>query len=554
MTRAVIEKVISEFLDGKEPEVLAINGKWGVGKTYALMEILRTFHGENSLSRYSYVSAFGAKSIGDLRSMILVKTRRLPIKDGVVGDAVEEVEALFSKGRGNAAYKAVTAFFERVPYGGKHVTVLLETIATSLIRKTVVCIDDIERLGAGINMDELMGLVSELKSESQCRIILLFNEAQLGERAKQYEQASEKVVDKKLTFVTTPREALDLGLPADTPLRDYAVPCVEQFGISNIRTLQRISRGLRTVHAAIPNCSDAVKQQAAIAVVVFSGALYESGIGFPSPETLLSWNWYSHAMGVGDDAIDDSWREKLHACGFLSCDEFDKEVLTVLTNGYVYGSDLTKLAKELDSVVDRTRLDGIFTEAWNTFHDRIDGTPEDLMHKFVSAVEVAATVISPLNLNGTVKLLRELGFSTEADGVIEKYIELNAGRTGLFRIDDSPWSKDMDDEALRHRFAQVVEAEEGPLDLGTAATLLLEGGNWESRMQEAFLKASPDDFVDLLLKNQGEHMRKLIDLLYRAAHFRGAETAPIEATLNSALEQIANKSKLNEIRVKRWRK
>jgi hypothetical protein len=59
------------------------------------------------------------------------------------------------------------------------------------------------------------------------------------------------------------------------------------------------------------------------------------------------------------------------------------------------------------------------------------------MRKFVDAVEVAATVISPLNLNSTVKLLRELGFSAEADDVIEKYIELNAGRTGLFKIDDS---------------------------------------------------------------------------------------------------------------------
>lgn len=554
MTRAVIQEVIREFLDGKEPEVLAISGRWGVGKTYALMEMLRAYQGKNSLSRYSYVSAFGAKSIGDLRSLILVKTRKLPIKESAVGDAMKEVEELLSKGRGIASYKALMAFFERVPYGGKHVTVLLETIATSLIRKTVVCIDDIERLGAGISMDELMGLVSELKSESQCRIILLFNEAQLGALAKQYEQASEKVVDKKLTFVTTPREALDLGLPADTPLREYVVPCVEQFGISNIRTLQRISRGLRNVHAAIPNCSDAVKQQAAIAVAVFSGALYEGGIGFPSPETLLSWNWYSHAMGVGNDAIGDSWREKLHACGFLSCDEFDREVLSVLKNGYVYGSDLTQLAKELDSVADRARLDGIFTEAWNTFHDRIDGTPEDLMHKFVSAVEVAATVISPLNLNGTVKLLRELGFSAEADGVIEKYVELNAGRTGFFRIDDSPWSKDMDDEALRHRFAQVIEAEEGPLDLGTAAALLLEGGNWDGRMQEAFLEASPDDFVDLLMNNQGEHMRKLIDLLYRAAHFRGEETAPIAAKLNNALDAISNKSKLNEIRVKRLRK
>lgn len=438
MTRAVIKSVVEEFLDSKKPEVLAISGKWGVGKTYALQEMVRAYEGGNSLAWYSYISAFGAKSIGDLRSMILVKTRPFPVKKGRVGDAVEEAEALFAKGRGGAIYKAAMAFLEKVPYGGKQVTVLLETVATSLIRRTVVCIDDIERLGSGITMDELMGLVSELKVESQCKVILLFNEEQLGERAKQYEQASEKVVDKKLAFMTTASEAVDFGLPSDTPLREYVIPCVEKLGISNIRTVQKIANGLQTVHRVIPNCSDAVNQQAAIAVAVFAGALYEGGIGFPNPEQVVIYNWYSNAMGVGKDTIEESWREKLQACGFLACDKFDTEVLSVLRNGFAHGSELARYAQELDEVADRGRLDGIFTEAWNMFHDRIDGTAEELMLKFVSAVEVAATVISPLNLNSTVKLLRELGFSSEADELIEKYVQLNAGRTGLFKIDDSP--------------------------------------------------------------------------------------------------------------------
>ncbi|MFM0303195.1 hypothetical protein PQQ99_24050 [Paraburkholderia sediminicola] len=554
MTRTVIESVINEFLDSKKPEVLAISGQWGVGKTYALREMVRDYDGGNSLAWYSYISVFGAKSIGDVRSMILVKIRPFPVKKSKVGEAIEETEAIFAKGRGGAFYKAAMAWLEKVPYGGKHVTVLLETVATSLIRKTVVCIDDIERLGSGITMDELMGLVSELKVESQCKIILLFNEEQLGDRAEQYEQASEKVVDKKLTFVTTASEAIDLGLPADTPLREFVVPCIEKLDISNIRTVQRIANGLRAIHSVIPNCSDAVKKQAAIAVAVFAGSLYERGIGFPDPEEVISYNWYSTAMGVGKDNITESWRERLHACEFLSCDQFDNEVLNVLRNGYVHGSELTTYAEELDKVADRSRLDGVFTEAWNTFHNRVDGTAEELMRKFVDAVEVAATVISPLNLNSTVKLLRELGFSAEADNVIDKYVELNAGRTGLFKIDDSPFSKDIDDETLRQRFATVVTKEEGPLDLATAAEILVKEQRWDERMQAALLNASAEDYVALIKDNQGDGMQPLIDMFYRSASFRGQETSPIAATMTAALEKIAKESKLNELRAKRWRK
>jgi len=545
MTRAVIESVINEFLDSKKPDVLAISGKWGVGKTHALQEMVRTYEGENSLSWYSYVSAFGAKSIGDLRSMILVKMRPFPVKNGRVGDVAEKAETLLAQGRGKALGEAVMPLLEKVPYVGKHVTVLLETVASSLIRKTVVCIDDIERLGSGITMDELMGLVSELKIESQCKIILLFNEEQLGERAKQYEQASEKVVDKKLAFVTTASEAVHL--------REYVVTCVENLGISNIRTVQKIANGLRTVHSVIPNCSDAVNQQAATAVAVFAGALYEGGIGFPNHEQVTSYNWYSNVMGVGKDTIEESWREKLHACGFLACDEFDTEVLSVLKNGYAQGTELVRCAQALDEIADRARLDGIFTEAWKIFCNRIDGTAEELMRKLVSAVEVAATVISPLNLNSTVKLIRELGFGAEADEVIDKYVELNEGRSGLFKIDDSPWSKDIDDETLKQRFARVMTEEEGSLDLATATALLLEDSRWDDRMQATLLNASADDFVALFKENQGDAMPTLIEFLYRAARNRGAETAPIAATVTAALDKIAKESKLNEIRAKRWR-
>ncbi|QGZ55082.1 P-loop NTPase fold protein [Paraburkholderia acidiphila] len=553
MTRAVIESVINEFLDSKRPEVLAISGKWGVGKTYALQEMVKAYKGENALAWYSYVSAFGAKSIGDLRSMILVKTRPFPVKKGRVGDAVEEAEALFKKGRGGAIYNAIMGLLEKVPYGGKHVTVLLETVATSLIRKTIVCIDDIERLGSGITMDELMGLVAELKVESQCKVILLFNEEQLGDRAEQYVKASEKVVDKKLAFVTTYGEATDLGLPADTPLRYYVIPCIRKLNISNIRTIQKIANGLRIVHGEIGNRSDSVNQQAATAVAVFAGALYEGGTGFPSPEQVTRYNWHSAAVGVGKDNIDQSWRDKLHACGFTACDEFDTEVLSVLKNGYAHGSELARHARALDEVVDRAKLERIFDEAWNKFHNRIDGTAEDLVLDFVSAVEVAARVISPRNLNSTVKLLRELGFSAEADQVIDKYVELNAGHTGLFRIDASHISRDVDDEKLRQRFAEVIADAEGPLDLATAARLLVEDRNWDDRTVATLANASADDFVALFKESQGEGLHTLIKCLYSAAHYRGPATLPIAVRVTAALDEIAKTSTLNEIRVKRLR-
>ncbi|MGC5809205.1 hypothetical protein [Ralstonia pseudosolanacearum] len=138
--------------------------------------------------------------------------------------------------------------------------------------------------------------------------------------------------------------------------------------------------------------------------------------------------------------------------------------------------------------------------------------------------------------------------------MIETYIARNAGHPATFKIDDSPWCKDVDDETLLRRFSEVLVDEEGPLDLADAASLLVEGNQWSDRMLAALLKASPDDYVKLLTDNQGDALRVLIDALYRVAGLRGEESAPIAATLRAALDQIAKASALNEIRVRRWRR
>jgi hypothetical protein len=429
---------------------------------------------------------------------------------------------------------------------------LLETLATSLITRTIVCIDDVERLGSGIQMEELMGLVSELKVESQCKIILLFNEEQLGKSAEQYALASEKVVDKKLSFVTTASEAVEIGLPADTPLRHFVVPCIETLDISNIRTIQKIAKGLTMVHDVIPNCSDVVKQQAAIAVAVFAGALYEAGNRFPTPEQVRAHNWYSAAGNDDHGDVGNEWREKLRACGFLICDEFDAEVLSVMRNGYPQGAALLERAVALDAVADRSRLDGLFTAVWKKFHNYVDGSAEELVREFVEVVRVAATAITPLNLNSTVKLARDLGFDVEADAMIESYIQVNAGNTELFRIDDSPWRRDVDDETLLRRFAEVLSKAEGQISLEVAVHHLLEQKSWDDRTLAALLAASSNDYEAMFKTHQGEEFWQLLDRLQTFAHSRGMEAKPIVENVIAALKTLASQSDLNRLRSKRW--
>ena len=67
---ALIEKEVRRLLSTKEPEVVCISGRWGVGKTFAWRRYLEEAHarkGGIALKKYAYVSLFGINSLDDLK-------------------------------------------------------------------------------------------------------------------------------------------------------------------------------------------------------------------------------------------------------------------------------------------------------------------------------------------------------------------------------------------------------------------------------------------------------------------------------------------------------
>jgi hypothetical protein len=63
MSVELVKAEIARFLADPEPSVLCLQGKWGVGKTYAWNEQLKAAHASKRLAlrSYSYVSLFGRR-------------------------------------------------------------------------------------------------------------------------------------------------------------------------------------------------------------------------------------------------------------------------------------------------------------------------------------------------------------------------------------------------------------------------------------------------------------------------------------------------------------
>lgn len=143
MSVAVIKDQIFRFLSSELPEVMALKGEWGVGKTYCWKKFLVEAKDKNLVSseRYSYVSLFGINSLDAFKYTIF---------ENVVKREIIETEASLDTFKSNAAGiiesfgRQSVQFFKGAPFI-KSFTPAIETISFLSLSNMLICIDDLER-------------------------------------------------------------------------------------------------------------------------------------------------------------------------------------------------------------------------------------------------------------------------------------------------------------------------------------------------------------------------------------------------------------------------
>src|ERR1700676_823135 len=162
---ALIQGEIARFLKSSDPEVLCINGAWGIGKTFLWQTELNKAiaSGSVALHRYSYASLFGISSLEALKMTIFENATGIQSGKNAF---VEKGWKLFKQNR-----ELATA----VPYVGK-VLEKAGPLYFSMVKDQIICIDDLERRGANLSVGDVLGLVSFLKEQRKCKVILLLND------------------------------------------------------------------------------------------------------------------------------------------------------------------------------------------------------------------------------------------------------------------------------------------------------------------------------------------------------------------------------------------
>lgn len=275
----LVEDEIRRFLSGQNPEVLCIKGRWGVGKTYTWNTLVRSSRALLNGWRYSYVSLFGVDSLDELKYSVFENA----VPADIAGEApdLKTAKKNFLSVMEGIGRKAAP-FIEKLPFLKPYIGAL-GPVWFLAVRKTIVCVDDLERHGKNLRVQDVLGLISNLKEHRNCRVAIILNEEALeqGDDAQAFKKYLEKVVDIIVKFEPTAIECARIALPGEGEIESNLRERCVALGISNIRTIKKLERVARRIEELTAAYDRQVLRNVIGAAVLLGWILYEPHVAPP---------------------------------------------------------------------------------------------------------------------------------------------------------------------------------------------------------------------------------------------------------------------------------
>lgn len=422
MSVKLVEQEILRFLTTPDTEVVCIKGKWGVGKTFAWNQYFKAAisTGIVSLKRYSYVSLFGQNSLEELRYAIFESTVNLDqIESGANTETISKSLGFIEK----HLRRLGPTLLGYIPKLKDYAPLLARSFFLA-VRKQIVCIDDLERVGEGLSIKDVLGTVSFLKDQRGCKVVLLLNDEELLDKSvEDFKRQLEKVADVEMCFEPTPQETAQIGVDTSTPFCKKLAQISTSLGIVNIRVIRKIQRMAKRLGELLSGHDPRVFEAALPSVVLFGWVLYQPSLA-PALDFIKSFNSLSHFFDKDkkETELEKDLRLRLGLINFSHFDEFDQKILNSMQRGYFDVEEIEAAAKEFDNKLKVQDENNSFHAAWGKYHASFEKNDNEVLSEMYKAFKDGVSVISPQNLDNTVDLFRKLGRDKQADEMIDFYM------------------------------------------------------------------------------------------------------------------------------------
>ncbi|WP_434361048.1 KAP family NTPase [Parasalinivibrio latis] len=556
MSIELVKRQIKHFVESTEPEVLAIKGPWGVGKTYSWNKFLKEYKAEVGLNAYSYVSLFGLNSIEEIKRAVFENTVDT-INIGEKPD-LKTFKKNYQSIAKQVSRKSMSALRGiSIPFVGEYVEGL-GSVFTSLsylsLNKTIICFDDLERHGQDLRIKDFLGLVSYFKEQKDCKVVLLLNENADKEATDEFSEYKEKVIDKQLCFSPTSHESFNLALDntqGNPKWNNLLKECCIKLDIKNIRVIRKIQYHTTSLLSLIESHDDSIKSQLIHSV------------------TLLSWSYY---CCKGDNLVPDfrfiknagttkiakeyeekdcqQWNDILAAYGYKRTDMIDLAIADSIENGFPDENRWLELCNAKQSEIMSMKRADELSKAWGIYHGSFDDNGDEVANAFDKALRASILDVTTHQWSQPLIILRKIGFEEKADTLIQFYLDTFRESPERFNIDSHYHTFDIEDSKFENALRQAYndhKKEDSP-------RLILDrwkgSSSWNSEDAHVLAKLSKEELKEMFKQFKGEELT----LYIRACIKLGQSSEILMKNTQEALEEIGNENALNRSRLAKFRR
>lgn len=544
------ELVLKELLSVKQAMAIALVGTWGRGKTHFWRKLVTEQKG-GVWESYSYVSLFGINSLADLKYAIFEGGVNLNSATAAGQDLVGRTKAWFGKNWRSVAGKASEV---ETPWAG-NLNAVFRAFAFSSIKERLICIDDLERRGSELALEDVLGLVSFLCEERGCAVVLILNDTTLEEaEANTWNRHREKVFHGEVTYKPTAEACIDLIFDAlgDDDWQDAARSVLRQLQVGNMRIIGRVKAGLKVLSGHFSDLPAPLRQQLAASLAFLTYCHNASGEGAPPVEYALKNVRFRSILSGSDERSPGQkrWDAILDEVGFYP-DDIDLAIAEMVRHGYPDMVSLRGVVKKQQEQYSKSEKDSGYSDAWRHYHDSFEDDEAIVVGKFDASFEGAAPGMNAVNANSTISLMRSLGRDDLAERFITQWIEPRRGaRRDELQLREAEVFGPITDKSFRKAIIAANRQERSAVSVGEALEMLSTGRGDLWLALDALGEADLNVVIDWLRANPGDPARELIN---RVGGIGGSDPryGGARTLLLNALREISHTSTINRLRITR---
>jgi hypothetical protein len=548
-TTAAVQAEIERFLRSTEPEVLCVTGDWGVGKTFnwqTKLDQLRTAK-QVGLGRYSYVSLFGINSLEAFKQSLFENLKFiLPAGEAAFDRMLNGGNQLFRQG------KKLVGALSAVPMVGDALTKVSSPFLFSSIRNQIVCVDDLERRGKDLSVKDVFGLISFLREQRGCKIVLLLNRAKFepgSAEAKEFDDYFEKVIDAQVVFVPSESEAAAIAFRGTDPVSQLMAEYTVKLGVKNIRVLKKIERLILIVLTALKDPRPELVRQVVHTLVIFGWSKFDSGAKPPSMQFLKEGGILRTARDEPSTPEQERWDAIRVGYDFGYLDDFDRALFQFVEEGVLDEEKLVAEANKQTKLLERRDQAGSYEQGWRLLHDSFDDNADAVRAAILGGFERNIDVLAVRNLGEVAEFFSGLGDSASETRAID-FAEQHAPVP--FWLQEDPWNRVIPNARINAIADQKRAAAKPTFDF--ERDLVEAAKTYDAEKLAWLAQQPPEAFLQLFESKTAEDLRRVIlsALDYRKIANASDDMRAVVASAESALRTIGQRSALNAFRVKKY--